>query len=76
MSNVKLNHYWVEYSSENGDYTPCDICESETWDDEDLHWTWCYDSKCLNSFNNPERVASFLEQVEEKEKKARERDAI
>jgi|GEM_PF-4027465 len=37
----------------------CHICDSTTWIDDDLHWTWCDNPKCREHFYNKQKQAEF-----------------
>jgi hypothetical protein len=38
----------------------CHICGSTTWIDEDLHWVWCDNPKCRESYSNEKKFQEFL----------------
>jgi hypothetical protein len=46
----------------------CERCGGETWSDDDLHWAWCENPKCLNSYGkDEERMNAYFQAIQEKE---------
>jgi hypothetical protein len=47
----------------------CEKCGSETWSDDDLHWQWCKNPKCFNSYNGDnERTKHYDAEIAYKER--------
>ncbi|MGB7379483.1 MAG: hypothetical protein WA959_23345 [Rivularia sp. (in: cyanobacteria)] len=38
----------------------CELCGSPTWVDDDLHWTWCKNGRCSESYSDNEKVQEYL----------------
>jgi hypothetical protein len=59
--------------SQTGDMT-CEKCGASTWSDDDLHWTWCNNPKCFNSYNaNNERTRDYTKEIADRERRNIER---
>lgn len=51
----------------------CEKCGSDCWSDDDLHWQWCKNPKCLNSYGgNEQRMRDFFQEIEEKQQRNEE----
>lgn len=46
----------------------CHICGSTTWNDDDLHWLWCDNPKCRESYSNEEKLQEFFRAIEERDR--------
>lgn len=46
----------------------CELCGSPTWVDDDLHWTWCKNGRCSESYSDNEKVQEYLMTIAEQEK--------
>lgn len=51
----------------------CELCSSEMWSDDDLHWWWCYNPKCSLHYGNNEKTNEYFVEVHEKDQRMRER---
>jgi hypothetical protein len=51
----------------------CSVCGSDTYRDDDLHWLFCKNSECSESWENTERAEEYDYALENHERELRER---
>ena len=49
----------------------CDLCNSDGWLDDDLHWFFCNNERCFNSWTNRSK-RGFWEAIDALEKARKE----
>lgn len=47
----------------------CPKCGSKTWSDDDLHWLWCHNPKCVEFYgNNTEKMRDYNAEIAYRER--------